>query len=114
MSTQKETAEYILEMLGEAGRFWVRAMFGEYALYADDKVVALICDDQLYVKILPASEGLSEVCEQDAPYKGAKLHYLIEESQLTKIPNLPDMLFAIANSLPAPKPKPKKRPSINI
>ena len=26
-------------------------MFGEYALYCDGKVVALVCDDALYVKI---------------------------------------------------------------
>ena len=36
-----------------------RAMFGEYALYADGKVVALVCDDLLYVKILPASAALA-------------------------------------------------------
>jgi len=27
-------------------------MFGEYALYCGDKVVALVCDDQLFVKIM--------------------------------------------------------------
>ncbi len=26
-------------------------MFGEYALYCDQRVVALICDDQVFVKI---------------------------------------------------------------
>ena len=35
-----------------------RAMFGEYALYADGKVVALVCGDLFYVKILPASHSL--------------------------------------------------------
>jgi TfoX/Sxy family transcriptional regulator of competence genes len=45
MSTQKETIEYILEKLGDYKRFSARAMFGEYALYADGKVVALVYDD---------------------------------------------------------------------
>ncbi|MES2315323.1 MAG: TfoX/Sxy family protein [Patescibacteria group bacterium] len=58
MSTQKETVEFIIEKLGDPKRFAVRAMFGEYALYADGKVVGLICDDQLYVKILPESVEL--------------------------------------------------------
>ncbi len=69
MSTQKETVEFILEKLGDK-RFSVRAMFGEYALYADPsksssraggRVVGLICDDQLYVKILPESAELEDV-----------------------------------------------------
>jgi TfoX/Sxy family transcriptional regulator of competence genes len=108
MSTQKETVEYILDALGSSPRFTVRAMFGEYALYADKKVVALICDDQLYVKILPESEVLGNVCDVDAPYKGARPHYVVEESQLTRIENLPDILLAISASLPMPKKKIRK------
>lgn len=105
MSTQKETIQFILEKLGSPDRFTTRAMFGEYALYADGKVVALVCDDQLYVKIVDASGELEAICEKDAPYPGAKPHYLVEESQLSHIHELPDILFAIAESLPAKKKK---------
>jgi TfoX/Sxy family transcriptional regulator of competence genes len=105
MSTQKETMQFILEKLGHPDRFATRAMFGEYALYADGKVVALVCDDQLYVKIVEASRELEDVCETDAPFPGAKPHYLVEESQLSHIHELPDILFAIAESLPAKKKK---------
>jgi len=107
MSTQKETIEFILEKLGHIKRFRVRAMFGEYALYADEKVVALVCDDQLYVKITPESGELEGRCEKDAPYKGAKPHYLVEEAELNKIKNLAQILLAIAKSLPPPKKKKK-------
>lgn len=109
MSTQKETIEYILEKLGDYKRFSARAMFGEYALYADGKVVALVCDDLLYVKILPASNELENICEKDTPYDGAKLHYVVEEEQLSTIGNLPEILFAVAKSLPAKKKKIKKK-----
>ena len=109
MSTQKETVEFILEKLHEEKRFRARAMFGEYALYADDKVVGLICNDQLYVKILPASEELDSICEKDSPYPGAKLHYLIEERQLGIISQLPEILFAVAKSIPAHKKKRLKK-----
>jgi TfoX/Sxy family transcriptional regulator of competence genes len=105
MSTQKETVAFILERLGDYDRFSTRAMFGEYALYADGKVVALICNDQLYVKILPESVSLADRCEQDAPYPGAKPYYLVEESQLGQIEDLPDILLAIALSLPKKKQK---------
>ena len=109
MSTQKETIEFILEKLRDCGRFSARAMFGEYALYADGKVVALVCDDLLYVKILPTSRGLERLCEKGEPYPGAKPHYIVEEGQLSTLENLPAILCALAESL-APKrgqPKPK-------
>jgi TfoX/Sxy family transcriptional regulator of competence genes len=96
MATRKETADFIQQKLHDAKRFSVRAMFGEYALYADGKVVALICDDRLYVKILPASSGLESLCEKGEPYPGAKPHYLVEEGQLATIHDLPNILFAIA------------------
>lgn len=105
MSTQKETVDFILEKLGHPKHFSTRAMFGEYALYANKKVVALICDDQLYVKIVPPSKELEDVCEKDEPYPGAKPHYLVEEDQLSKLDNLPGILFDIAKSLPAKKKK---------
>jgi TfoX/Sxy family transcriptional regulator of competence genes len=109
MATQKETIEFILEKLRNHKRFSARAMFGEYALYADGKVVALVCDDQLYVKILPASADLEKLCEKDSPYPGAKAHYLVEEHMLSELQDLPDILFAIAKSLPIKKKKTKLR-----
>jgi TfoX/Sxy family transcriptional regulator of competence genes len=105
MSTQKETVEFILEKINASKLFSTRAMFGEYALYAKGKVVALICDDQLYIKILPESGDLEDVCEKDSPYPGAKPHYLVEEDQLSKLRNLPNILLAVADALPTRKKK---------
>ena len=101
--------DYILECLGHEKRFTCRAMFGEYALYADSKVVALVCNDLLYVKILPTSSALEDICEKDAPYPGAKPHYVISEDQLATLEDLPNILFAIAASLPTPQKKSKKK-----
>ena len=108
MSTQKETIEFILDKLGHRDRFSTRAMFGEYALYCDGKVVALVCDDQLFVKILPASQELEALCEKGEPYPKAKLYYAVEEEQLSKIESLPAILLDIAKSLPTKKKKVKK------
>lgn len=82
-------------------------MFGEYALYVDEKVVGLVCDDQLFVKILPVSDELEALCEKGEPYPGAKLYYIVEEHQLSQLQELPGILFDIADSLPAKK---KKKP----
>lgn len=110
MATQKETVEFLLAKLRQPKRFSARAMFGEYALYADGKVVALICDDLLYLKILPASQELEPLCEKGEPYPGAKTHYLVEEGQLSTLQTLPQILCAIAESLPEKKKRTRQRP----
>ena len=110
MATQKETVEFLLAKLRQPKRFVARAMFGEYALYADGKVVALICDDLVYVKILAASQELEPLCEKGEPYPGAKLHYIVEEGQLSTLPTLPKILCIIAGSLPEKKKRTRQRP----
>lgn len=108
MATQPETIEFILGKLRDRRSFTARPMFGEYALYADGKVVGLVCDDMLYVKIVPASKALESLCAKDHPYPGARPHYLVEESQISTIHNLAQILSEIANSVPAKKEKSKK------
>lgn len=109
MATQKQTVEFLLEKLRQPKRFSARAMFGEYALYADGKVVGLICDDRLYVKILAASRELEALCERGEPYPGAKPHYLVDEGQLSTLHTLPKILCAIAARSPAKATKARKR-----
>jgi TfoX/Sxy family transcriptional regulator of competence genes len=101
MATAGDTVEFILAKLRPSERFTAKAMFGEYALYADGKVVALICDDRLYVKMIPASSELEAACEQGEPYKGAKPHYIVDEALLSTMDRLPRILLAVAKSLPA-------------
>lgn len=95
--------DFILRALGHPDRFSSRAMFGEYALYADGAVVALVCDETLYVKILPASLALESLCEKDSPYPGAKPHYVLSEDRIATLHDLPCILFALAAALPPPK-----------
>ena len=41
--------------------------------------VLLVCDDCVFVKILKeTTELLGEDCEQEFPYDGAKLHYVLD------------------------------------
>jgi len=109
MATQKATIEFILGKLRDRSRFSARAMFGEYALYADGKVVALVCDDLLHVKILPASQALERLCEKGEPYPGAKPHYIVEEGQLSTLEGLPAILGAVAASIPEKKSKARRK-----
>jgi DNA transformation protein len=108
MATQPETMEFILEKLGDAKTFTSRMMFGEYALYANGKPVGFVCDDLLYVKILPESAALEDECEKGHAYPGSKLYYIVEESQLSSLEDLPQLLIDMAKSIPAKKKKAKK------
>lgn len=50
MATDHHFVEYVLDQLARVDHISVRKMFGEYALYCEGKVVALICDNQVFVK----------------------------------------------------------------
>lgn len=96
---------HILDDLAHPDRFATRAMFGEYALYVDGKVVGFICDDALLVKILPASAPLAQRGKTGKPYPNAKDYYRIEPDEVAQMPELAEILFAVAKSVPAKKPK---------
>jgi TfoX/Sxy family transcriptional regulator of competence genes len=108
VATEKQTVEFILSKLG-APRFVARPMFGEYSLYADGKVVALVCDDLLFVKDHPLTAELADQCEKGPPYPGAKPHFIVDESQLSTIAALPAMLLRLAAALPEKKSAAPKR-----
>ncbi len=80
-------------------------MFGEFALYVDAKVVALVCDDTLFVKPTAPGKALLDTTDEAPPYPGARPHFRITE-QLDDRELLQQLLVATANALPAPKPKP--------
>jgi TfoX/Sxy family transcriptional regulator of competence genes len=58
MTSSQSTTDFILDQLSSVPKVHVRKMFGEYALYCDDKVVGLICDNLFFVKITPAGKAM--------------------------------------------------------
>ncbi len=58
MSTSQSTIDFLLDQLAGLANVHARKMFGEYALYCGEKVVALVCDNQLFVKITPPGKAL--------------------------------------------------------
>lgn len=55
-------------------------MFGEYALYVDDRVVGLICDETLFIKMTePGRKFAGKFYEEGCPYPGAKVWMRINE-----------------------------------
>ena len=50
MASDQSFVEFIVDQIENAGEVTFKKMFGEYGLYCGDKIVALICDNQLFVK----------------------------------------------------------------
>jgi DNA transformation protein len=108
VSTQKSTVDYILEQSAGAGSVTARPMFGEYGMYCDGKVMAFICDDQLFIKPTPAGRAyLGEVTEAEA-YPGSKPYFLIDGERWDDADWLAGLVRTTAADLPEPKPKKPK------
>jgi TfoX/Sxy family transcriptional regulator of competence genes len=87
-------------------------MFGEYAVYYGEKVIALICDDQIYIKPTESGKELISGHYEDAPpYPGAKPFLLIGDDVLEDRELLCCLITQTAAALPMPKPKKLKRKS---
>ena len=106
MGTRTDTIAHLLDALS-ALPLTARKMFGEYALYLDGKVVALVCDDLLYLKPTAGAVATLPDCPTGHPYPGAKLHLLVTDA-LDDPATVVTALKTIAADLPSPKPKKPK------
>jgi len=99
-----------LQSLYDGDREWTaKKMFGEYGIFLDGKMVAMVCDDRLFVKSLDASlEVLGTQWEEESPYPGAKPHAVPSEAFLRRRGNLAKLLDALWMVIPAPKPRAAK------
>ncbi len=109
MSTRQETADFLTEQISDAGSVRNRKMFGEYALYCDEKVVALICENKLFVKPTENGKVFAEHAEEAPPYSGSKPFLLIEEDRWEDKSWLTELIRITSEALPAPKPKKKRK-----
>ena len=103
MATSLDYVQYVAEQI--EGNFAVRyrKMFGEYMIYCNDKPVLLLCDDTVFVKILPeTTEILGEDAPSVCPYEGAKPHYVVD-------PDDRERFNALVAALEAITPIPKKK-----
>lgn len=106
MATSSNTIEYIEDQLSGISDIRSRKMFGEYALYAEDKVVALVCDNHLFVKMTDLGRDyVGSRYQEGFPYPGAKVTILVDEEYIEDRHWLTELIRITADALPAPKPK---------
>jgi len=115
MTTSQSTIDFLLDQLSSLPKVRARKMFGEYALYCDEKVVALVCDNQLFVKITPPGRALvGERYVEGEAYPGAKPSMVIGAEEIDDGERLCELIRITADALPAPKPKPKRTKKLQL
>ncbi len=108
MASDINFVQFIVDQIGNSESIRYRKMFGEYAIYYNDKVVALVCDDQLFVKQTKAGRSFIGNVVEALAYPGAKLSFLIED-QLEDKEWLRELIALTEQELSMPKPKNKSK-----
>ena len=79
MANDQDFVDFIIDQIENGCKVSYRHMFGGTSLYVNGKVVALICDNQLFVKPTEAGRAYIEMVVEAPPYPGAKNAFLIED-----------------------------------
>ncbi|MFC1593626.1 TfoX/Sxy family protein [Candidatus Neomarinimicrobiota bacterium] len=96
MASDQEFVDFIVDQIENAGEITAKKMFGEYGIWSDGKIFALICGRAFIKDIVEAP-----------PYPGAKPSFLIED-QIDDREWISNLVRITLTELPKPKPKTKK------
>jgi TfoX/Sxy family transcriptional regulator of competence genes len=108
MANDPDFIEYVCDQIDDSRDVSYRHMFGGTTLYSKGKVVALICDNQLFVKPTDAGRAfIGDVTEAPA-YEGSKNFFLIED-EIDDTEWLTELIRRTEEVLPKPRPRKKKR-----
>lgn len=100
--------EFIVEQIENAGEITYKKMFGEYGLYSDGIIMALVCDDQLFIKPTEAGRSFIKNVAEAPPYPGAKPYFLIED-QFDDREWISNLVRVTVKELSELKPKTKRK-----
>jgi TfoX/Sxy family transcriptional regulator of competence genes len=108
MSSDPKAVAYIVDQASRAGDVSARPMFGEYGIYCQGRMVAMICDDRLFVKPTASGRALAPDAAEAPPYPGAKPCLVIDPERWDDRDWMVALFSASAAELPPPKPKKKR------
>ena len=108
MASEQSVVQYFVDQISSVGDVRFRKMFGEYAVYVGNKVVALVCDNRVFVKKTIKGLEFAGPIEEAPPYSGAKPSLVVDE-KLDDRNWLKELIQITYDELPEPKPKKKKK-----
>ncbi|XDD48851.1 TfoX/Sxy family protein [Leptospira sp. WS92.C1] len=108
MSSDPGFVDFIVGQMENAGRITSKKMFGEYAIYCEGKIVALICDNRLFIKPTGGGKKWIGNIQEASAYPGAKPSFWIP-NQFENKEWISALIRITAAELPEPKPKSKSK-----
>lgn len=102
MATSIDFINYVYEKITVPGEKSYRRVFGEYIIYLGGKPVLLVCDNTVFVKIIPATTEFLTAPATGYPYDGAKPHYVIDPDDAETLNKLVAIVY---DNAPAAKTK---------
>jgi TfoX/Sxy family transcriptional regulator of competence genes len=107
MASDPEFVQFIVDQFDADCAVTSKKMFGEYGLFSQGKMFAMVCDDRLLFKKTEGGETYIGAPVLAEPYPGAKPIFLIED-QVEDGPWLSELARVTTRELPEPKRRKKK------
>lgn len=107
MASDKGFLEFIVDQIENAGKITYIKMFGEYGVFSDGKLFALVCDNKLFIKPTSAGRDFIKEVDEAPPYPGAKPSFLIGD-KIEDREWISHLVRITLEELPDPKPKKRK------
>ena len=104
MASDQTFINFVVDQIKGAGHITCRKMFGEYGLYSDGIIFAVVCDNKLFVKPTEAGRAYIGEVVEEPPYPGAAPRFLIED-KLEDREWLSELVRITVQELPEPKKK---------
>ncbi len=103
MASDKVLVETIVERMSGGGEIRAKAMFGEYGIYCDDRMIGQVNENVLHIKMTDAGAAIIRNDRTQPPYEGAKPAFVIDGEDLLDEGYLAQLARVTADALPAPK-----------
>ncbi len=108
MACDQQFVDFVVHQLTGIEDVLAKKMFGEYGLYAQGKMVGLICDNSVFIKPTAAGRNFLKEVVEAPPYPGAKPSFLLDD-QIQDALWFSELVRLTVNELPKPRPKKKKK-----
>ena len=112
MASSEEFVQYTVNLIHPSLGVTSKKMFGEYAIYCNTKVVALICDNKLFVKPTELGKEFIGKVQEAQAYPNAKPSFLITD-HLDEKDWLTELIRLTESELPFPKKKEAKKKKVS-
>lgn len=108
MASDPSLVAFIIDQIDADCGVTSKKMFGEYGLFSEGKMFAMVCDDRLFFKKTEGGHAHIGDAVEAPPYPGAKPIFVIED-RIEDGAWLSELVRISVRELPAPKKRGAKK-----